>query len=321
MLMPEPYSSEHDRYVRDYLATGIKNIIGIGREAVGRRKDGTEFPIDISVSEVISGGEHEFTAIIKDLTEKKRTEAELQEREAEARYQREQLTHLTRISTLGEMAAGIAHEINQPLTAIASYAQACQRLLGSADPDSALLNDTLVKIAEQARRGGDIIRRVRSMATHRRAQRQSTDINAVVRECAEMSAYESRVKGVDITLQLQEDLPSVLMDAVQIQQVVLNLLRNSMDAVLSQSGERRVVISTSQLADMLCISVADNGPGVDESTAQRLFEHFFTTKESGMGIGLSISKSIVDAHGGSLYYEPGQPGATFKFTLPLVPDD
>ncbi|MDH3713210.1 MAG: PAS domain S-box protein [Gammaproteobacteria bacterium] len=319
MLMPEPYKSEHDSYVRNYLATGVMKIIGIGREVSARRKDRSEFPIDLAVSEVVGGGEHEFTGVIKDLTEKKRTQAELQEREAEARYHREQLTHLTRISTLGEMAAGIAHEINQPLTAISTYAQACQRLLVNADTDIALLTDTLDKIARQAQRGGDIIRRVRDMASHTHTQthRSTGEINAIVWECVEMSAYEARVKGIEIALHLQENLPVIPIDAVQIQQVVLNLLRNSMDALQNQPGERRVDIRTDLDDEALCVSVADNGPGVNEAAAQHLFEHFFTTKRSGMGIGLSMSKSIIDAHGGGLRYEPGTQGAAFKFTLPL----
>jgi two-component system sensor kinase FixL len=321
MLMPEPYKSEHDSYVRNYLATGVTKIIGIGREVSARRKDGTEFPIDLAVSEVVGGGEHEFTGVIKDLTEQKRTLAELQEREAEARYHREQLTHLTRISTLGEMAAGIAHEINQPLTAISAYAQACQRLLDNADTDPALLTDTLAKIAQQAQRGGDIIRRVRGMASHAQTQRSTGDINAIIWECMEMSAYEARVKGIEIALHLQEGLPAIPIDTVQIQQVVLNLLRNSVDALQNQTGERRVDICSRLRDGALCVSVADNGPGVDEAAAQRLFEHFFTTKRAGMGIGLSMSKSIIDAHGGDLRYEPGAHGATFEFTLPPSKDD
>ncbi len=322
MLMPQPYRSEHDGYLSNYLATGERHVIGIGREVAAMRKDGSEFPIDLAVSEVMGGGDHEFTGIIKDLTEKKRTEAELSEREAEARYQRERLTRLTRINTLGEMAAGIAHEINQPLTAIQSYAQACQRLVGAERPDPVLLTATLQKIAEQAQRGGDIIRRVRAMATDAPARREPADVSTIVRDCAEMATYEARLKDVKIILQLEPDLPSVPVDAVQIQQVVLNLLRNSMDALQSHSGERRVVISTRLSEHELSVSVSDNGPGIEAAAAQHLFEHFFTTKEAGMGIGLSISESIVKTHGGELCYAPTQPGATFTFTLPLVdPDD
>ena len=321
MLMPEPYRSEHDGYVHNYLATGETKIIGIGREVSGRRKDGSEFPIDLAVSEVMGGGEHEFTGVIKDLSEQKRTESELREREAEARYHQEQLTHLTRISTLGEMAAGIAHEINQPLTAITTYAQASKRLLQNPGADTGLLADTLDKIAQQSLRGGDIIRRVRGMAAHGQTQREPGDINAIVRECTEMSAYEARVKGIQIDLILQENLPAVPLDAVQIHQVVLNLMRNSVDALQNQTGERRVEIRTALSDKTLYTTVADNGPGVDEAARQHLFEHFFTTKRSGMGIGLSMSKSIIDAHGGDLRYEHGERGATFVFTLPLSGDD
>ncbi len=319
LLMPEPYRASHDGYLSAYLNTGEAKIIGIGREVEARRKDGSVFPIELAVSEVVGGVEHGFTGIIKDLTDKKRTEQQLREREVEARRNQQRMAHLTRINLLGEMAAGIAHEVNQPLTAIATYAQACQRLIKSGAASDQALLETLDKVAAQARRAGEIIRRVRGLARNAEAQRVATDLNAVIHECLALLEHEARLQGIDIVPDLHAGLPVVVADPVQIQQVAINLLRNAMEALQDHdSGEptRRIRISTARDGNAVRVNVADNGPGVAPEAAAKLFDHFFTTKASGMGIGLAISHSIISAHGGRLWCEPQTAGACFCFTLP-----
>jgi len=228
------------------------------------------------------------------------------------------MLHVSRLATIGEMAAGVAHELNQPLTAIANYAQACERLLSRSAADPAELREALREIAAQAVRAGEIIRRLRSLAGSHALQRVPSDLSAVVREIANLIETEARVHGARVTLDLAPELPSLTVDRVQIQHVILNLVRNALEALDDVKGERELTIRTARIEDEAEIAVIDGGSGLSATAAARMFDPFFSTKENGTGLGLPISNSIVRAHGGSLRHRPNEPrGACFYIRLPL----
>jgi two-component system sensor kinase FixL len=313
-LMPEPYRSDHDSYLDNYLRTGRAKIIGIGREARGLRKDGTEFPLDLAVGEIAPfDGRRRFLGIVRDISTRKATERQLEEA-------RERLAHVARISTMGELASGIAHEVNQPLTAIATYANACRRILQDGRTDDPDLIEGLAQISEEARRAGEIIHRLRDLVRRRPTERKAAAINAVVSDVIRLAGVDTRQHDVRLEVEFHDPLPAVQIDVVQIQQVVLNLIRNATDAMENTEPERRIVrVRTFPTGKReIQIDVSDNGIGLPSDTAE-LYNPFFTTKATGIGLGLSISRSIVGNHGGRLWYSanPGG-GTTFHFTLPVA---
>jgi two-component system sensor kinase FixL len=336
MLMPEPYHGEHDGYLERYSATSRPRIIGIGREVVARRKDGSTFPIDLSVGEFRrpaaeggepSGdeGEHGFVGILRDITARKLQEQQLRDTAEELRQAfgeaedlRARLTHAGRLGTLGEMVSGIAHEVNQPLTAIANYASACKRLLlsGHAQPEE--IAEVLNKISVQAERAGQVIRGLRKLARREDRAADRLDVNQLVGEVARLVDFEFRNAGWQLRQSLAPGLPPVSGDGVQVQQVVLNLLRNAVEAMSeATTGGDTVDLRTRTHDGWVEITVDDCGPGIPAATAQRLFEPFFTTKPQGMGLGLSICQSIISAHGGELKHEPRESGGSrFRIRLP-----
>ncbi len=313
MLMPEPYRSQHDGYIHRYASTGERRIIGIGREVEARRKDGTTFPIDLSVGEFrVRAGDHGFVGIIRDLTERK-----AQTREAEAL--RTRLTHVGRLGTLGEMVSGIAHEVNQPLTAISNYASACRRMVQAGSIGGEELATTLEKIGAQAERAGQVIRGLRALVRRRDEVREPLDCNQLIREVLKLVDFEMRQAGYRLVLKLSEPLPAVIGDAVQVQQVVLNLIRNGLDAMLEKATGDTIEVATQTLDGVVEIRVTDSGPGIAAAALARLFEPFFTTKPQGIGLGLSICKSIITAHRGELTAEPAPGGgACFRVRLPVA---
>lgn len=233
----------------------------------------------------------------------------------------ERLTQLARLAMVGEMSAGIAHELNQPLTAVANYAQACDRLLGIPDPDIEEIRGALKQITAQAVRAGDMIRRLRSLAHNDTMKRVPTGINALIEELTPLIALDCRTHGVSYSLHLARDLPAVCIERAQIQQVILNLVRNAIEAVAEGgTGKREFAIRTSAAAEgAVEISVCDSGPGVLQSIGPRLFDPFCTTKPYGAGLGLAISRRITRSHEGSLEYRPNVPaGACFVVHLPGV---
>jgi len=245
--------------------------------------------------------------------------------EREAMTHRERLAHMTRLSLLGEMAGGIAHEINQPLAAIASYAQACRRLIQTQCGERPEVLEAMDQIGAQAFRGGEIIRRLRGFATRGESKRHPVDVNACLRDAVRLVEVTLRVRRVGIRMELAEGLPLVLADAVQVQQVALNLIRNGLEAMEGVPPEKAAVIVRTRYRDddVVEVTVEDRGQGVPSETERSLFLPFATTKTSGMGLGLSISQSIVTAHGGELWFtrNEGRPGTTFHFTVPVAPAD
>jgi two-component system, LuxR family, sensor kinase FixL len=313
MLMPTPYREGHDGYLQRYLSTGERRIIGIGRVVVGERRDGSTFPLELSVGEMKTGDRRFFTGFIRDLTESQEKEARLQELQSE-------LVHVSRLTAMGEMASALAHELNQPLSAIANYMKGSRRLLeNSSEQRATVLREAMDKAAEQAIRAGQIIRRLRDFVARGESERQVEDVRKLVEEASALALVGAKDKGVRVRFDFDSRTDSVLADKVQIQQVLLNLMRNAIEA-MEDTERRELIISTSLVAEnMVEISVADTGAGIAPEIASQLFQPFITTKHQGMGVGLSISRTIVEAHGGSIAARPNPGGGTvFGFTLPAV---
>jgi two-component system sensor kinase FixL len=313
LLMPEPHRSGHHGYVRRYVETGERHIIGIGRETEARRADGQTFPISLTVGEARSPTGLRFVAIIRDLTAQRA--AELSARSLELR-----LSQVGRFNLMGEMAAGIAHEINQPLSAIATYAQAAKRIIGHEPPDIATLMDICKKIDEQALRAGRVLENLRKFIRKQEIQSEPIDVNRAIADVLNLIEADARAEGLRVAVQLEEGLPAVNANAVQLQQVVLNLTRNAVDAMRDFAGgkERGIVIKTQRMErGGVRISVVDHGPGVSRQLGDNIFHPFVTTKRSGLGVGLAISRTIVQAYGGSLTYRDNPAGgAIFVVELP-----
>jgi two-component system sensor kinase FixL len=316
MLMPTPYREDHDRYLQRYRQTGEARILGIGREVSGQRKDGTTFPMYLSVGEGMLYGKRVFVGIVHDLS------ALYREREGyEARLLslREELVHVARVSELGQVSAGIAHELNQPLAAMLNYSNAARRLAGSGAPDALeKVQAVLAKVAEQAERAGQIVRRMRDFLENRAGHRDVEDILTIAEDAMALGLIGAKSAAVDTRFLPEPDLPFVIADRVQIQQVLVNLLRNAVEA-MAVSPKRELTLAIVRRGDMIHISVADTGPGIAPKIADTLFKPFVTTKPHGMGIGLAISKSIVEAHGGEMHAGANPSGgALFEFTLPIA---
>jgi len=263
-----------------------------------------------------TGRSGQIVAQVEDVT--RRTDAE-----GEVRRLRERLSTVSRMSTLGEMAGGLAHEVNQPLTAIAAYAQACLRMSGAGTLTIDDATEAVKKIDEEALRAGEIIRGLRQLVRQRESDRENCDVNELIRSAVRISAPDARLRGVGVTVQLDEGIPPVLVDAVQIQQVLLNLIRNAVESSADAGAKESVVVrSASDSEGGVLLAVEDQGVGIPEAEEASLFRTFYTTKDSGLGLGLSISRSIVSSHGGALWFqrEPGA-GTTFVFTLPGAPSD
>jgi two-component system sensor kinase FixL len=315
LLMPEPYRSLHDGYVERYLATGEKRIIGIGRAVIARHKDGRTFPIELAVGEVRSGASHVFTGFIRDISDRVAAQAR-------ANKLQQELSHVARLSAMGEIASMIVHELNQPLTAIANFGEAAKRLL-EADGDQRRAAGFMEKSVAQAHRASEMIRRLRSFVSRSPGEMEPIAVNEVVRDAARLALIGAADQHIRTGFELAADLPEVTADRIQVQQVVVNLIRNGIDAMLEAPAgrEAELVVETRTDADgAVLISVADTGPGIAPEVAADLFDPFVTTKKGGMGIGLSVSRSIVEAHGGRIWAEPVPGGGTrFRFTLPTGP--
>jgi len=314
MLMPNPYRDAHDGYLHRYMTTGERRIIGIGRVVVGERRDGSTFPMELAVGEMRSGETRYFTGFVRDLTERQDTERRLQDLQSE-------LVHVSRLTAMGEMASALAHELNQPLSAVANYVKGAVRLLDQEPVDRSKIKSALVSAGEQALRAGQIIRRLRDFVGKGEAERRIESLPQLLEEAGALAMVGAKERGVRLRFAIDRRVDLVLADKVQIQQVVLNLMRNSIDAM--EDSPKRDLVVAARLApdDMVEVSVTDTGPGISPDVADQLFQPFITTKQHGMGVGLSISRTIVEAHGGRIWVEPNPAGgAIFRFTLRAVPE-
>ena len=313
ILMPEPYRREHDGYIERYVTTGEKRIIGVDRVVVGLRRDGSTFPMKLAVGEVRSANGRFFTGFIRDLTEREESEARLQEIQNE-------LARLARLNELGEMASTLAHELNQPLAAIANYSQGCIRLLdGMAEGPAGQMREALEDTARQSLRAGEIIRRLREFVTRGETEKTPQNLQKLIEEAGALALVGSRELGIRSVFDFSSGTKDVLVDRVQIQQILINLMRNAMEAMRESEHRDLTVRTLPDGPDKVVVEVADTGPGISDEIAARLFQPFVTSKASGMGIGLSISKRIVEAHRGEISARRNENGGTtFRFSLPVA---
>lgn len=312
MLMQERDAALHDAHLREYLRTRIPKIIGRGREVTAQRKDGTTFPAFLSVGVVAGSDPVRFVGSVQDLSARRSAEEEthrLQER----------LWHVSRFATMGEMASGIAHELNQPLAAIANYSQACDRLLARPDPDIPEIREALREITGQAVRAGETIRKLRKLAALPDGEWKPTNVNQLISELTDLVKSSTKAHDVEYRLELANQLPDMNIQPAEIQQLILNLVRNAIESFSQErSSARQIVIQTLSTKDgEVEVSVCDNGPGVAAHIAPSLFDPFCTSKDHGTGLGLAMSRTIAARHGGTLKYRPNNPtGACFTVRLP-----
>jgi two-component system sensor kinase FixL len=313
ILMPPPYREQHDGYLDRYRRTGERRIIGIGRVVVGQRKDGSTFPMELSVGEANQTGQRLFTGFVRDLTERQQAERRLHELQ-------DGLLHVSRVRSMGQMAAALAHELNQPLTATANYVRAALRLLASPEPNLDRVRQAMNHAVEQTLRSGEIIRRLRAFVSRGEVARQSESIAKLIEEASALALVGAKERGVKVLISMDPDLPDASVDRVQIQQVLLNLIRNAVESMEGREA-RELTVAAARHADHVMISVTDTGNGIPAEIQARLFQPFVTTKPEGMGIGLSVCRTIIEAHGGSLWMEPNPAGGSaFRFTVPTDSD-
>lgn len=310
MLMPTPDAERHDAYIARFLRTGQARIIGVGRVTTARRADGTTFPIELAIGDASSPDGRLFTGFIRDLTERQAADRRLQDLQAE-------LSHMSRISAMGSLASALAHELNQPLTAIANYTEAARDLLDSPDPDTlAMVREALAEAAGQSIRAGQIVRRLRDFIARGESEKRVESLRTLVAEASALGLVGSGDLGIDTLVEIEPEADTVLVDRIQVQQVLLNLIRNAVEAMQGAAMRRLEITARAEPRNMVRVTVADSGSGLDPAVAPHLFEPFHSTKAMGMGLGLSISRTIVEAQGGRIWATPSIYGGTaFHFTL------
>ena len=315
-LMPRREQARHDNYLDRYQRTGERRIIGAGREVRAQRKDGSHFPAQIAVGEVSAAGQTRYIGLIRDLTDQR-------DLEEQALQRREEMVNVSRLSIMGEMAAAMAHELNQPLTAIANYAAASMRLLDKGPEHTGDVKEALQEIYDQAHRAGEVIRRTRNFTKSAEAARGETTLAEVARPIRSLAELDTKANNIRLAWEIPTDLPPIDVDSIQIQQVILNLIRNAVDAMRDTDPEHRNIIVRAKMTapHQIRLEVCDHGHGVNAGKSSDIFNAFFTTKKTGMGMGLAICKTIVRAHGGELGFRSndqklGDCGSTFFFTIP-----
>ncbi|MFN2259890.1 MAG: sensor histidine kinase [Parasphingopyxis sp.] len=310
-LMPSPDRERHDSYLDRYHRTGVRRIIGIGRITTARHREGGTFPIDLAIGEARVGKHRVFTGFIRDLTERQETEQRLHGLQSE-------LAHVSRVSAMGTLATSIAHELNQPLTAIINYVETARDLLEKSDPETVeTVREALSECASETMRAGQIVRRLRDFISRGETERQVVSLERLINEASALALLDVGARGVEVELGLAEDANEVLVDRIQIQQVLLNLIRNAVES-MADSRVQRLQLGTRRTKEgFVEITIADSGPGIDPKIAERLFDPFVSTKSAGMGLGLSICHTIVTGHGGKIWTETSAIGGTaFHLTLP-----
>jgi two-component system sensor kinase FixL len=309
-LMPPPYRENHDGYLARYLATGERKVIGRGRTVTGLRADGSTFPMELSVGEALTQGRRVFTGFVRDLTAAQRSEAQVEEL-------RSGLVHAARVSAMGTMASTLAHELNQPITAVTHYMEAIRDLLATPNVDDMpMIREALDDAASEAIRAGRIVRRLREFIARGEVEKTAEDLSALIEQASHLALVGSRERGVDVRFDLDPVASPVLVDKVQTQQVLINLMRNAIEAMVDSPVRQLTVSASADATGMVRVSVADTGPGVTDAVAENLFRAFNSSKPDGMGLGLSICRTIVEANGGRIWMEPRPGGGTqFHFTL------
>jgi two-component system sensor kinase FixL len=317
MLMPSPDRERHDGYLKAYRETGVRKIIGIGRVTAGRRRDGNTFPMELSIGEAWIDDQRIFTGFVHDITQRQEVEGRLQDLQSE-------LAHVGRVSEMGTLASSLAHELNQPLTAVATYCEGARELLaGELGEDTvSTIREALADAAAECVRAGEIVRRMRDFMSHGETEHKIESLPKLITEANALALVGSREHGIDVQVSLDRTAEAVFVDRVQIQQVLVNLIRNAIEA-MAESPVRSLALSSAVGPEgFVTISIEDTGSGISDSLAPQLFQPFITSKQAGMGIGLSICRTIIEAHGGRIWFEPGPDrGTIFKFTVLMAGDD
>ncbi len=311
LLMAGRDLANHDSYISRYLRTGERQIIGKGRTVIAAKADGQLFPVDLKIGEARIGEHYIFTAYIRDLTEQQKAALRLQEMQVE-------LSHFSRLSAVGTMASALAHELNQPLTAVANYLEAGRDLIDSPDPRAKdILAEALTEAAKQAVRAGEIVRKLRSYVSRGEVDARPIDLSPAIHDAVALSKVAREFGAIPVKIDLPSDLPRVLADPIQIQQVIINLVRNAMDALETVASPQITVRAHTLEPGFVTVEVCDNGPGLPEELKSLIFKPFATTKSQGMGLGLSICQTIIEAHGGVIRaLSPSEGGTCMRFTVP-----
>ncbi|MBB4841283.1 two-component system sensor kinase FixL [Sphingomonas kyeonggiensis] len=326
ILMPAAIAREHDRYLERYRAGAPPAIIGIGREVFGRRKDGSSIPLDLSVAEWELDGRRYFTGMMRDLTPRKIAESALQRSEERFFALQSEYAHLARVNDMGEMAAAIAHEINQPLTAIVNYLGAGMYAVAGGPDENALkeIEEIMAQASQQALRAGEIVRRLREFIGKGTGERQIVKIDALIEAGSRLALIDAAANGIAVERVSNTDGALVHVDPIQLQQVLVNILRNAQDALvtLPRGQERKLTIMTRTLdGNEVEIWIGDTGPGIAPEVRAALFDPFVTSKPAGMGMGLSVCRRLMEAHGGTIrLQETGSSGTIFALKLPVEHD-
>lgn len=312
LLMPSPDRERHDSYIERYRKTEEKHILGIGRVMTARRRDGSTFPIELSVGEAKTPEGRVFTGFIRDLTERKSVERRLHQLQNE-------LARVARVSAVGSLTTALAHELNQPLAAITNYMEAALELVDTTDSDPEVLREAVSSAAEQALRAAKIVSRLRDFIARGDASRRTESLKKLVREATALALLGSGKDEIEMRVALDQQADAINVDGINVQQILFNLVRNALDA-MEESPIKRIEICSKPVADgMVQLTISDTGSGLPAEMTDTLFEPFRSTKQSGMGLGLSICRTLVEAQGGRIWAEPRKAGgSSFAFTLPLA---
>jgi len=310
LLMSPQEQQRHGGFISRYLQTGGKRVIGVSRQLLAQHRDGSPIPVELTVGEAQGDHGRIFTGFMRDMTERRRAEERVAALQSE-------LIHVSRISAMGAMASTLAHELNQPITAVVNYVEGVRSLMQVPDAqDFPQICDALDAAARESLRAGDIVRHLRDFIARGEVDKTVEPLPDLIHESAEFGLMDAREEGIDVRFDLDAAASPVLVDRVQIQQVLINLMRNAVEAMRNCAERRLTITSRLDQPGFVRVSIADTGGGVPEEIAQQLFSAFISTKSRGMGLGLSICRTIIEANGGRISMEPGRGGgAIFHFTL------
>ncbi len=320
-IIPAQYRLSHERGLEQFFKTGQGAVLNRRIEISALRRDGAEFPVELTITPLRSGDSWTFSAFIRDISERKRAAEKLRESELKLRNAQAELAHVNRVMTMGELTASIAHEVNQPLAAIVASGDSCSAWLSNDPPNLNKARAAASRMIQAATQASEIVQRLRALFKKTTSMAAPVDMNAVIEDTISLVHHETERNKIFLLTELDPGVPSVSGDRVQLQQVILNLAMNGIEAIsgLDTEPKRLMIRSTRSNTGELLVSVEDSGLGIEAENADRLFAPFFTTKPQGIGMGLPICRSIIEAHGGRLWADKNEPrGAAFHFTLPVT---